>query len=200
METSNYLIEMDEATHTYYVDGEIRPSVTQILNICGMINDRWFTDFGRWRGSETHKATHYFDENDIDRRTIDPAVKPRLDSWIKFRKETGYTPTLIEVPLYDEDYQFCGRPDRRGYFMGGDPAESNDVVDLKNYNPPWWVRYQLAGYGWLLDKRRLFRRWAVELKDDGYNMIEYKREDYLSDVAEFLAFVKTAQVKLRYIR
>lgn len=193
-------IEFSEATHEYFVDGERKPSVTQVLKICGMVDDRFFTEFGRWRGSATHKATHYYDEGDIDRRTIDPAVKPRLNGWIKFRKDTGYTPTLIEQICYDEIREFCGRPDRRGYFMGGKPEDSNDIVDLKCYAPPWWVRYQLAGYGWLLDKHRLFRRWAVELIDNDFKLHEYPTEDYIADVDAFLCMVKTAQVKLKYIR
>ena len=199
-QTAGPYIEFSEATHEYFVDGERRPSVTQVLKICGMIDDRFFTEFGRWRGSATHKATHYYDEGDIDRRTIDPAVKPRLNGWIKFRKGTGYTPTLIEEICYDEIREFCGRPDRRGYFMGGKPEDSNDIVDLKCYAPPWWVRYQLAGYGWLLDKHRLFRRWAVELMDNDFKLHEYPTEDYIADVDAFLCMVKTAQVKLKYIR
>ena len=199
-QTAGPYIEFSEATHEYFVDGERRPSVTQVLKSCGMIDDRFFTEFGRWRGSATHKATHYYDEGDIDRRTIDPAVKPRLNGWIKFRKGTGYTPTLIEEICYDEIREFCGRPDRRGYFMGGKPEDSNDIVDLKCYAPPWWVRYQLAGYGWLLDKHRLFRRWAVELMDNDFKLHEYPTEDYIADVDAFLSMVKTAQVKLKYIR
>lgn len=200
IEPPNYCIEFDEVTHTYYVDGDIKPSVTQVLNICGMVDARWFTEYGRWRGSAVHKATHYYDEGDIDRRTIDKAVTPRLNSWIKFRKDTGYTPTMVEQIYYDDIRDFCGRPDRRGYLVGGDPNESNDIVDIKNYKPQWWVRYQLAGYGFLMDKHRLFRRWSVELRDDGYDMVEYPRDDYIADVDAFLCMVKTAQVKLKYIK
>jgi hypothetical protein len=206
MEATNYYLEFNPATHEYFIDGERKPSVTQILNLCGLVDTQFFTEYGRWRGSATHKATHFYDEGDYDIRTCDKQVKPFLDGYIKFRKETGYTPTLIEKPLWDDMYDFCGTPDRRGYFkdMGGVAEESNDIIDLKCYpggHAPWWVRFQMAGYGRLLDPKRLFRRWAVVLTGDGnYNLEEYDRESYISDVGDFLCFARTAQVKLKYIR
>lgn len=190
-------IELDEATHTYYVDGTETISVTQTLHDAGFVDDRWFTEFGRWRGSAVHAATMYFDQNDIDRRTLDPEVKPFVADWAKFRVDTGFTPTVIEQPFYDSLYNYCGKPDRRGYFMGGKPEDSNELIDIKTYpsgQAPWWTRYQLAGYGRLLDPKRVFRRYAVVLTGNGANVQEYKTEDYLEDVNDFLAAIRTARV------
>jgi len=196
--TIEHLMEFDAETHTYYVDGDAKPSVTQILKLAGLVDDQWFTEFGRWRGSAVHKATHYFDEGDIDRRTLDPIVKPFVNDWIDFRKATGFTPTMIEKQFYDEAYGFCGTPDRRGYFLGGKPEESKELIDIKTYpggKAPWWTRYQLAGYGRLLDSRAIFRRYAVVLTGNGANVEEYSTSEYVEDVNGFLACCAVARIK-----
>ena len=198
-DTQAHYIELDQSTHTYFVDGIESISVTQVLKLAGLVDDRWFTEFGRWRGSAVHLATKYFDEGDIDRRTLDPAVKPFVADWKKFREDTGFTPTLIEQPLYDSLYNFCGTPDRRGYFMGGDPKESNEIIDIKCYpggHVPWWVRLQLAAYGRLIDPRRVFRRYAVILTGDGPVIEEYPSTNYVEDVDSFLACARVARLQL----
>lgn len=196
-----YYMEFDPETHTYFVDGVETVSVTQVLKLAGFVDDTWFTEFGRWRGSAVHKATHYFDEGDIDRRTLDPVVKPFVADWKSFREQTGFTPTLIEQPAYDSMYGFCGTPDRRGYFMGGKAEDSNVLIDIKTYPSgqiPWWVRLQLAGYGRLLDPRRVFHRYAVILTGDGPKVEEFSTENYLNDVNDFLAAVRVARLQLNH--
>src|SRR5258708_2280329 len=191
------LLEFDPVSHTYFVNGEIMPSVTQILKLAGLVDDQWFTEFGRWRGSAVHKATMYFDEGDMDRRTLDAAVKPFVADWKKFREQTGFTPTMIEKQFYDEMYGYCGTPDRRGYFIGGKSEDSNELIDIKTYpggKAPWWTRYQLAGYGRLLDRFRIFRRYAVVLTGHGANIEEYPSSDYVEDVNGFLACCTSARI------
>ena len=205
---NDFYIEMDEASHQYFVDGEPKLSVTQILKMCGMVDSDFYTEYGRWRGSETHKATHYYDEHDLDQRTIDDKIRPFVKGWIKFREDTKFQPTLIEEPLFSDRFHFCGRPDRRGFFKNnGEKAEdSNNVIDIKTYPggaPPWWTRFQLAAYGHLLDPHRLFRRFAVVLTgqgEHGYNVVEYSRDTYVSDVDRFLACVAVAQMQKEFCR
>lgn len=194
-----YFMEFDAENHVYYVNGEVVPSVTQILKEAGLVDTTWFTEFGRWRGSAVHKATHYFDEGDMDRRTLDPVVKPFVADWKRFREDTGFTPTLIEKPLYEPIYGYCGTPDRRGYFLGGKPEDSNEVIDLKTYpggKAPWWTRLQLAAYGRMLDRTRIFRRYAVVLTGDGPKVEEYPVETYVQDRDDFFACVRVARLKL----
>jgi hypothetical protein len=192
-------LEFDEGSHTYFVDGEVKLSVTQILKEAGVVDTQWFTEFGRWRGSAVHKATQYWDEGDIDRRTLDPIVKPFVNDWKIFRDKTGFTPTMIEQTFYDPTYDYCGKPDRRGYFLGGKPENSNELIDLKTYpggKCPWWTRLQLAAYGRLLDPSRIFRRYAVVLTGDGPNVEEYPVETYIEDQNDFFACIRVARLKL----
>lgn len=184
--------------HEYFVDGELKPSVTQILKHAGLVDTTWFTEFGRWRGSAVHKATMYFDQGDIDRRTLDPIVKPFVSDWADFRKKTGFTPTMIEEKRYDHIYDYCGTFDRVGYFAGEKPEDANVLIDLKTYPSgtiPFWVRYQLSGYGRLLDPKRIWRRIACVLTGNGANVIEYAQQDYMSDINKFLACTVVARIK-----
>lgn len=193
-------LEFDEASHTYYVDGDVKLSVTQILKEAGIVDTQWFTEFGRWRGSAVHKATQYWDEGDYDRRTSDPIVKPFVADWVAFRKATGFTPTMIEETFYDSIYDYCGKPDRRGYFVGGKAEESNELIDLKTYpggKAPWWTRLQLAAYGRLLDPYRIFRRYAVVLTGHGPNVEEYSVDSYTEDLNDFFACIRVARLRLQ---
>lgn len=199
VKAQEYFLEFDEASHTYYVDGTPKMSVTQIMHIAGIVDDRFFTEFGRWRGSAVHKATQYWDEGDYDRRTSDPVVKPFVADWVAFRKATGFTPTMIEKTFYDPTYDYCGKPDRRGYFLGGKPENSNELIDLKTYpggKCPWWTRLQLAAYGRLLDPTRIFRRYAVVLTGNGANVQEYPADTYMDDLNDFLACIRVARLRL----
>lgn len=203
---SPFYIELEESTHTYFVDGAPKLSVTQILKACGFIDSRWFSDYGRWRGSEAHKATHYYDEGDLDRRTIDPKIKPFLQGYINFKAKTKFQPVLIEKKLYSEDYEYCGSPDRIGFFSGhGSAEEANEIIDFKCYpggRPPWWARFQLAAYGQLANPNQLFRRFALVLTGEGehgYSVVEYPRETYTQDVDRFLACVAVAHMQREFM-
>jgi hypothetical protein len=198
-------IEFDEATHTYYVDGIEQISVTQVLKVAGLIDDRWFTEYGRWRGSAVHKACQYFDEGDIDRRTLDPVVKPFVADWKQFREQTGFTPLEIEARVYDGLHGYCGRFDRFGYFATWQkPEDANTIVDLKAYpsgQAPNWARYQTAGYGRAKDPYRIFQRFAVVLTGGRGPVVQsYATKDYIADVNEFLACVAVARLKQKLNR
>ena len=57
-------LHYDPETHIYTVDGEVLPSVTQILKDMGFIDVTWFNDYARERGSLVHKIIESEGEND----------------------------------------------------------------------------------------------------------------------------------------
>jgi hypothetical protein len=193
-------IELDQATHTYYVDGVEQIGLTKVLKLAGLIDDDWYTEYGRWRGSAVHLATRFFDEGDIDRRTLDPVIKPFVADWKDFRDRTGFVPVVIEKPYYDGLYNFCCTPDRLGYFSTWQQRsdEPNVIADLKAYpsgQVPAWVRYQLAGQGRAINPNRVFHRFAVVLTGKGPTVESYPTEDYIEDVNDFLACIRIARLK-----
>lgn len=93
-------------------------SVTTILKEEGLIDARWFDDWSRDRGSMVHLATAYDDRGELDEESLDPVIAPYLEAWRKFRKESGFGPEKIEVPMQSTAYRYAGTPDRIGELPG----------------------------------------------------------------------------------
>lgn len=166
------------AAHPAYE--ESLPHVTDILRDAGLIDTDWYTAEQRDRGSAVHIATSYLDEGDLDETSIDPKIRPRIDSYKKFLVEVRPEILHIEEPVKHQIYRFCGTADRI-LRINGQPG----VLDLKGTTPCDWHGLQLAAYAECLASMQLirefvsFRRWNLYLRDDGYKLIPRKdREDW----------------------
>jgi hypothetical protein len=98
--------------------GRLYPSVTTILKAEGFIDTRFYDDWSRDRGSMIHLATAYDDRNELDEENLDPVIRPYLEAWQKFRRESGFIPEKIEVPGMSTVYRYAGTPDRIGELPG----------------------------------------------------------------------------------
>ncbi|HOD97842.1 MAG TPA: hypothetical protein PLT63_03610 [Syntrophales bacterium] len=108
-------VEFESDGHRY---GNGLESVTQILKAEQLIDTRFYDDWSRDRGSMIHLATHYDDMGELDEETLDPVIRPYLEAWRKFRKESGFVPEVIEVPMMSINYRYAGTPDRIGQLPG----------------------------------------------------------------------------------
>jgi len=192
------LVEFDEASHSYYVDGELVISTTQVFRDAGMIDTTWFREFHRWRGSETHKAlATWFKAGNIDRRKVDPKIRPYLEAGIKWATENKFTPLYVEHRVYDPIFNVCGTLDLLGHFPDG---KVDVIVDWKTND---WKqgqlcsKWQLASYGHAFAPKEVFRRIEVVLGPDGnYGPVNsFKVDEYQKDVNEFLALSITAKLR-----
>lgn len=186
--------QLDEETHVYTVNGVEVPSVTQVLASVGIV-DYSFLGADRevylTRGRAIHVATHYDDEGDLDDTTLQPEHLPYLQAWRKFRFDSGFIPSRIEVPHYNPMWHYCGTPDRVG-LMGDEAC----LVDLKSGTAPWWVAIQTAAYATFFEQPGRFRRIGVELHDDGtYRRIDFACRDFLRDFRVFQAALVVYQAK-----
>jgi len=91
------LLVFDEPSHTYTLDGERLPSVTQILQRAGAIDfdhiPPTIREQALARGTAVHRAVHYFNENDLDVddfRSSFLEYWPYLAAWIKFLDTSGF--------------------------------------------------------------------------------------------------------------
>ena len=109
-------VEFKEEGHVYTFGKKHLPSVTGILKSEGFIDDRFFDDYSRNRGSMVHLACHLDDINDLDEGSLDPAIIPYLTAWRLFKKESGFIVEKSEQPRMSSAYQFAGTPDCIGYF------------------------------------------------------------------------------------
>lgn len=112
-------IEFKKESHVYYCDKVVLPSVTSILKSEGCIDDTWFNDYVRDRGSNIHLACHLDDINDLDEDTVGKVERPYLDAYRKFKRESGFVVEESEVPKANIELMFAGTPDKIGHFPNG---------------------------------------------------------------------------------
>jgi len=171
----------DEEEHKYTVGERVLPSVTGLMGDFGIVNTEWYGYQARVRGTHVHKATEYYDEGDLNYEALDPIVKPFVDAYIKFSKESGVTLEHSELRMYDHLNWYAGTLDRTGFING-----KRILFDIKTGTMPNWVHIQLAAYKRLLEchERRLgiykpvMEFYALQLRKDGtyrFNSIPIKK-------------------------
>jgi hypothetical protein len=221
--------------HEYYWNGVRVPSVTEILDDVGIV-DYSSIPFGvremaLQRGSDVHTATHYDDENDLEfdeelwlaneigyereyqrtGRGVAPTRAGYVAAWRKFRRETGFTPDLIEHKGYNEAYRFAGTLDRMGTYLAPSvyspvnevrtiqASQPDILIDIKCGDAPQWTRLQLAAYASFFQSPRRFTRVAVELhKDNTYRLFRWEGKDWQADFNAFVACLMVYNMKREF--
>lgn len=204
------LLRFDAAAHRYFCGDLELPGVTRILRQVGVSSD--FHDVPadvlnakRDLGTAVHMAAHYYDDGTLDPKTVDPRVTPYLDAWHDFRNMTGFTPVLLETPLWHSGLLIAGTIDRAGYFAKFPNADPSKLyaVDIKCGDPDdAGAKWQTAAYSEMLsaclDRSSPFAdpmmrtrpTFSVKLNDNGtYRLYSYP--DTLRNWSEFTHFVTT---------
>lgn len=177
------MITFDPDTHSYTIDGQSVPSVTQVLADMNFVDTTWFTEYGRTRGTYVHKLIQFYIEETLDEETIDQALSGYLSAFKRFKDEADIdTDTwTVEKPLASATLRFAGTPDFVGLICG-----KCAVIDLKtSVTASPWERLQTAAYHMLLTEVRtpgrmpVTHRYSLHVSEDGkYKLIEHKdRQD-----------------------
>ena len=184
---------LDRATHTYRVDGRVVPGITKIIKSAGLVDDSWFTEYSRERGSAAHLACQLHDEDDLDEASVDPVIVPYLEAWKKFRAESGFRPTMIEESLYSPTYGFAGTPDRYG-ILNGDEV----IIEIKTGGISFVTGIQLAAQRILFANAMNLiskKRFAVQLTNEGkYKLTQFSGN---SDFNDFLSCLAVHNLKVK---
>lgn len=179
------MLTFDEESHSYAYDGAIVPSVTQVLQ--GINNYSFNSDVTARAaafGTAVHKACELYDTDNLDMASLDEALRPYLNGWIKFRGDTGFVPTWIELRVYSKKYRYAGTLDRIGTMK-----KKNILLDIKTGVPTKTIGLQLAGYEIAAvecTQEKGLKRYACFLSDTGYKLQEYTDHN---DHAVFLSFL-----------
>lgn len=182
----------DKEAHVYTLGTQRLPSVTEILRGAGVVDDQWWTEAGRWRGSAVHAACWYDDQNDLDEAALDPRLLGYVNAYRKFRSETGFTPTSIEQPLFNDLLSYAGTPDRIGNLGDGRLC----LPDLKSGAQSKVTRFQTAGYAGCLPSPRKYVRMEVRLKEnEKYSLQVYEPKDFDRDFADFQALIRVFHIR-----
>ena len=142
------MIICDPETHIYTDTdtGRTIPGVNSIIEGAGL------SDFSRANpdvlrraqdfGKAVHTASHLHDINDLDMGSLDPALKPYLDAWIKWKKDTGFVMESSEQIVYSKIYRYAGTYDRIGRIDG-----IKTLIDIKTGTTlPKTIALQTAAY------------------------------------------------------
>ena len=150
--------------------GAVWPNVTSILKQASLVDDRFFNDSARERGKDVHLATALYDNDDLDDGSISDTIRPYLDGWIKFRRESGFVPGMIEQIIHNEIHRYGGTLDRTGRMNG-----KQYLIDIKSGTVQPATALQTMAYSECLEDH--YKRGAVELHANGtYKIIEYKND------------------------
>jgi len=192
------MLSFEPATHIYRWDGVIVPSVTQILNEVGISDYSGIPAAQRDAymrfGTAVHLACELWDRRELDLPRLDPMLAPYLNSWIKFRTESGFEIYESEKPQYSLKHRFAGTPDRIGTLNG-----RRVVVDIKSsVDTKQGADLQTAGYAILFNEGKprgahALDRYSVHLKDNGKYKIEPHKDR--NDINAFLSCLSMYNIK-----
>jgi hypothetical protein len=185
------VLTFDEPTHVYRLDGVAVPSVTTIIEAAGLVDlhgNAEQLDYARALGSASHLATELDDLGTLDESSVAEPVRPRLEAWRRFRRETGFEPEHIELRLAHPLLRYAGTIDRIGRMR-----KHRGLLDIKNFAKRRATGVQLAAYAELAHAaglvRRDIKRYACHLYDDGrYELVPY------TDTRDLIAFMACLQL------
>lgn len=110
---SKHTIALDQETHTYRVDGLVKPGANEIMKAVGLSKDWSGVDtFYRDRGIAVHEAISLYLRDELDDGSLDPVIIPyvqQFKEWLIENQAAGLL--LSERPLYSEAHDFCGTVD-----------------------------------------------------------------------------------------
>jgi hypothetical protein len=108
------MLDFKSEGHVYLWDGEVVPSVSQILKKIGITRDyEQVDDFYRQRGTFVHQAIEYHIKHTLEESSLDPEnVLPYFLGYKKWTEKEMYVPRETELPLYSQKYGFAGTIDQ----------------------------------------------------------------------------------------
>lgn len=162
-------LSFDEATHSYFIDGRPVPGITSIIKDLGIGADHTHTDpVHSLRGRAVHRAIELYDQGTLDETSVDPAIRPYFNAYLKFLDDTGFRPVYHELRLGHDTLSFAGTLDKVGYIggaLGILEIKTTEAVDLKA------LRAQLAAQSVLwrrnYPKRPIRWKYGLQLRKDG---------------------------------
>lgn len=177
------MLSFDKQAHVYKWGDKVIPSVTQILKGVGIIEDKFYTDDAREKGTYVHAVLEMIDRNPDKRIDYDESVSGYVKAWGDFKRDNVDEILEIEKPMFFDDYLFAGTLDRIVKLKN----VGNAVIDIKTGASQRWHELQTAGYELLAFDKQTTPRACVYLSEDGRYQI--KRHQFMSDFRVFMSAV-----------
>ena len=138
--------DFNEEKHEYSYGGKQLPSVTTVIKEVLNITYPEYAIYHATRGTFVHKAIELWFKGVLDFETVDEAVKPYLDSFIKFQEKAKIEPVILEERFADKNISFAGTVDIVGKVKG-----KTYLFDIKTGQKQDSYNAQMAGYKKLLN-------------------------------------------------
>lgn len=161
-------LAFDAETHTYTLDGQRLPSVTQVL---APLNDYSMVppdvlEAAREFGRHVHEACDLHDRDELEWSSLDPALVPYVEGWRRFLAESGAIVVASEQPIYHAKLGYAGTPDRvlawRKGFAIPDIKSTSVVVPTVGPQTAAYAKAYQAMHG-----GREPARYCIQLRPDG---------------------------------
>jgi len=108
----------EAATHTYFLDGQRIPGITEMLKKTGWVDDTHFTQGGRDRGTAVHDYAAQYDLGVLDLATVPRELRAWVLAYIELMERVPHSWDYVEVPFGHPTLSFGGTPDRVGKWLG----------------------------------------------------------------------------------
>lgn len=108
------LFRFEAATHAYYFEDVQIPSITQMLERTGWIDDRWYTEEASERGTAVHRFTAQHDLGALELTDVPREYRGWVLAYIEMMARLNPTWTQVELPAVHPTLRFGGTPDRVG--------------------------------------------------------------------------------------
>lgn len=170
MKTTPYTpgLTFEEESHTYYLDGVVIPSVTQILKEVGLVDfsgiDPEVLQKAADRGTYVHKCCELLFHNDLEIDAIDPEAVGYVNGFQKFLADQcgqgGFTILEMEKSVFHPILRYAGTLD-----ILAQRGKENWILDIKTGSPQISYSLQTAAYENCFTE--VYRRACLYLSKDG---------------------------------
>jgi len=173
------IVVMNDADHTYTIDGKPAPGVTSIIKEAGLADWRWVKDFYRDRGSRAHKAMHFMLDSDLDLGSCPDDVVGYVISAEDFLLRHNARTISAERRVRSLNFWYAGTLDWIGLMDSCDdrrccPVPFRDAVTLLDwktslrFHPATAIQLVAYGDAWFEETKQLpQRRICVLVAEDG---------------------------------
>ena len=179
----NALIEYNDDAHEYRVNGEVVPSVTQVIKSSGLVDYSHCTEYGRKRGTIIHEVVQLINEGDLDEDSVDPLIRPWISAYRAFLSDCAFRLYRSEMIVHSELYGYAGRFD-----MYGRVNKRRAIIDVKTGQIGPDVEWQLGAYMQAAKECGLRPQTAfsLQLRPDG----TYRLREHRNGFIAFRQFLK----------
>lgn len=204
----NAQLQFDPDLHRYSVNGQGWPSVTQILEPLQILDGipKDVLAAAAQFGSHVHLACHLHDLGRLDESDLDEPLRPYLEAWKKFLRDTGAVVFESERRVCHPSLKVAGTLDK---VIRMPRKNERFVLDIKSGSTiPWTVGMQTAAYREMLwmDGGGIEElpypsktRFCCQLKPDATYKLD-TLTDQRSDWNDFVSCVNVHRLRLRHGR